>query len=69
MLIGADLQDRRLPIAAGKRHKIGLGQDPGDDHALPSQPLDAEGNANRAMNASLLKGDRDLWATMPTLHV
>ncbi len=35
--VGADLQERRLAVAAGERHHIRLGHDLGNDHRLPGQ--------------------------------
>ena len=35
--VGADLQNRRAPVAARERHHIGLGHHHRDDHAFPSQ--------------------------------
>jgi hypothetical protein len=44
--IGADLQHRRLAIATGQRHQVGLGHDVGNHDRFPRRFLDAEGDAH-----------------------
>jgi hypothetical protein len=40
--VGADLQDRRFPVAARERGEQRLGHDHGDEHAAPGQALVAQ---------------------------
>ena len=44
--VGADLHERRAPVAAGQRDDVGLGHDPRHRHRAPRQPLHAEDEAH-----------------------
>ncbi len=44
--VGADLQERRAAVSARERHHVGLGRDARNDHRLPGQLLEAEGEAD-----------------------